>query len=207
MLYPYIQLFAEPADPATAESVSEHAAPAAEPKKSGRLFSEDYVHTVRNEAAGYRTAAKTYEAALRTVMDLKEGDELGDLNARISAYQQSLSKQREATLQAANQRLIRAELRTLEGYNHKLLERVIDLSGVQVDDKGNVTGVKEAAEAALKEFPEVKAEKRQQYAPLNPAEAPAPEMTKEAFSKLTYDKQYEFKKAYPEQYKKFFGGK
>ena len=174
MLYPYIQLFAEPADPVTAEPVSEPTAPAAEPKKGGRLFSEDYVHTVRSEAAGYRTAAKTYEAALRTVMGLKEGDELGDLNARVSAYQKSLSKQREDTLQAANQRLIRAELRSLEGYNHKLLERVIDLSGVQVDDEGNVTGVKEAAEAALKEFPEVKAEKRQQYAPLNPAGANIP---------------------------------
>lgn len=174
MLYLDIQHFAEPADPVPAESVSEPAAPIAEPKRGGKLFSEDYVHTVRNEAAGYRTAAKTYESALRTVLGLKEGDELGDLNTRISTYQQSLSQQREATLQAANQRLIRAELRSLEGYNHKLLERVIDLSGVRVDDEGNVTGVKEAAEAALKEFPEVKAAQRQQYAPLNPAGASTP---------------------------------
>lgn len=207
MLNPDIQLFAEPADPVQAEPKSDTAETAAAPKEGGKVFSEDYVHTVRSEAAGYRTAAKAYEAALRQVLGLKDGDELGDLNARVSAYQQSLSQQREAALQTANQRLIRAELLSLDGYNHKLLEKVIDWSSIQVDDKGNVTGVKEAAEAAEKEFPEIKAAQRQQYAPVNPAEPPLPEMTKEAFLQLPYAKKYEIKTKHPDLFQKIIGGK
>ena len=34
---------------------------------SGKTFSEDYVSSLRNESAGYRNAAKTYETALRKV--------------------------------------------------------------------------------------------------------------------------------------------
>lgn len=61
---------------------------------------------------------------------------------------------------ALNDRIIRLELRALEGYEHKLLERLIDLTAVKVDEKGTVTGLKEAAEIVAQEFPAVKREYR-----------------------------------------------
>lgn len=141
-----LQLFAEPGDPA----------PATEPTPTGKTYSEDYVSALRGESANYRTRAKAYEGTLRTMFGLKDGEELGDLNARLSAYQQNQTKQQSTALEAANKRLIGAEMRTLEGYDHKLLEKLIDLSGVKVAEDGTVEGLKEAAEAAAKDFPAVR---------------------------------------------------
>lgn len=143
-----LQLFAEPAN--------EERDPAKDtPPATGKTYTEDYVSALRGESANYRTHAKSYEGALRTVLGLKDGEELGDLNARLSAYQQNQTKQQSAALEAANKRLIGAEMRALEGYDHKLLEKLIDLSNVKVAEDGTVTGLKEAAEAAAKDFPAV----------------------------------------------------
>lgn len=141
-----LQLFAEPTEP--------KAEPAREPA-AGKTYTEDYVSALRGESASYRTRAKAYEGALRTVFGLKDGEELGDLNARLDAYQQNQTKQQTAALETANKRLIGAEIRTLEGYDHKLLEKLIDLSGIKVAEDGTVTGLKEAAEAVAKDFPAV----------------------------------------------------
>ena len=139
------------------------------------------------------------------MLGISEGEELGDLNARVAAYQSNLTAQQEKTLATANQRLISAEIRGLEGYNVKLLEKVIDQGNIKVDENGNVTGVKEAAEAAAKEFPEVLKAEKQKWAPGNPAEGDVPPMTKEAFTKLPYAEQYKFKHEHPNEYKKLQG--
>lgn len=142
-----LQLFAEPGDPAP---TSESTPPA------GKTYSEDYVSALRGESANYRTRAKAYEGALRSVLGLKDGEELGDLNARLSAYQQNQTNQQCAAQEAANKRLIGVEMRALEGYDHKLLEKVINLTNVKVGEDGVVTGLKEAAEAAAAEYPAVR---------------------------------------------------
>ena len=195
MLNPDIQLFAEPVEPA----------PAVPPAPAGKTFSEEYVAALRGESAGYRTKAKTYEAALRKAFSLKEGEELGDIDARLTSFHQARQKQMEDALSAANQRLIRAELRALEGYDHKLLSKVIDLSGVKVDDAGTVAGIQEAAEAAAKEFPAVK-KGCERYAPQNPPPGQAPEISKEQFESMTYAEKLALKQKQPETYKKFIGG-
>lgn len=142
-----LQLFAEPRDPA----------PANEPTPAtGKTYSEDYVSALRGESANYRTRAKSYEGTLRAVFGLKDGEELGDPNARLSTHQQNQTIQQSAALEAANKRLIGAEMRALEGYDHKLLEKLIDLSGVKVAEDGSVTGLSEAAETAAKDFPAVR---------------------------------------------------
>ena len=202
MLKPNIQLFAEPADPAPAEPNN--------PAPAGKVFTEDYVSGLRRESAGYRTTAKTYESTLRTMLGLKDGEEMGDLNARVAAFQQAQQKQLDDTITAANQRLISAELKALQGYDHKLLAKVIDLSKVKVDNQGNITGIKEAAEAAAKEFPAVNATGRPQYAPTNPAEnmpTGSGEITREAFLKMGYRDRLKLKQERPEIYDKFKGVK
>lgn len=126
-----------------------------QPQAGGRVFSEEYVSALRNENAGYRSRSKTYESALRTVLGIKAEDELGDVAARVAAYQKDQQTQLSNAQNAANQRLISAEMQKLSGYDHKLLAKLIDLSGVKVDDAGKVTGLEEAAEAVRKEYPAV----------------------------------------------------
>lgn len=163
-LKPNIQLFAE-GDPTPATPP---------PPSGGKTYTEDYVGRLRDEADGYRGTSKSYEAALRGVLGLKESEEIGDLNARLAAHKQTLEQQREATLQAANNRLVDAELRGLEGYDHKLLARLIDRSKIKVDEKGTVSGLKEAAEETAKEYPSVRTSVRQRYEPANPAATTPP---------------------------------
>lgn len=62
----------------------------------------------------------------------------------------------EDILKLANQRLIEAELKGLQGYDCKLLSRLIDLSSVQVDSEGNINGLEAAVKAVEDEFPSVK---------------------------------------------------
>lgn len=140
-----------------------------EPKNSSqaqedaKTFSADYVKALRDESKGYRQRATGTEKAIRTAFSLKDDEEIGDIEQRIKARETSI-------LQAANDRLIAAEMKGLEGYDQKLLSKVIDLTTVKIDDKGNVTGIKEAAEAAAKEYPAVKSSgTKSSFVPPNPA--------------------------------------
>lgn len=154
-LKPNIQLFAEgdPEPPAT-PPVSEPA-PAA-PTAQGKVFSEDYVGSLRRESASHRTQAKTYEAALRKVLGVADGEELGNLDERISNAAAAQQTAIENAMAAANDRLITAEIRSLEGYDHKLLEKVIDRTKIKVKDDGTIEGLEDAVKNAETEFPAVK---------------------------------------------------
>ncbi len=147
-----MQYFAEPGD----------TAPVAQPAPTAKAYSEDYVKDLREEAKSHRLKASGLEKSVRTALGLKDDEELGDISQRLSSREASV-------LKAANDRLISAEIKSLEGYDHKLLSKVIDLSAVKVDGNGNITGVKEAAEAASKEFPAVKSIAKPPFVPPNPA--------------------------------------
>lgn len=145
-----IQLLAEGQDPSEQNPTIENQ------KQPGKVFTEDYVSALRGESAGYRTKAKSYEIALRSILGVKDGEELGDIDSRLSAYQKDQTAKETAALEAANTRLISAEIRNLEGFNIPLLERLIDRTKISVNDQGQVLGLKEAAEELSKQFPEVK---------------------------------------------------
>jgi hypothetical protein len=136
-----------------------------EPIPAPQTFSADYVNTLRSESKGYRQRAKAAEeslSAVRTAFGLKQNEDIGDIAERLTQRDaQALSK--------ANERLIAAELHSLAGYDQALLAKVIDLTGVKVSDDGTVKGIKEAAEAAAKAFPAVKAQTQQPWVPQNPA--------------------------------------
>ena len=159
-----IQLFADP-EPAPTPNPAPAPAPEPAPAPGGKVFSEDYVRTLRNESAGHRTTAKKYEAALKTVFGIDADAELGDdLEGHINALNQRNEAAQQNALNKANSRLIAAELRSRDGYDHKLLEKVIDLSKVTVDDNGEVKGLDEAITAAETEFPAVKKTETPPYA-------------------------------------------
>ena len=61
----------------------------------------------------------------------------------------------------------------LDGYNTKLLARLIDKSKITVDESGNITGLEEAVKAVSDEFPAVIVKKesaKKPFVPINPAQ-------------------------------------
>ena len=143
MLKISLQFFAE-GDPAV-ETVTPPA-----PK----TFSEDYVKTLREEARDNRIARKNYESKLKSIIGLKDDDEISD--DKITAYQTKHQQELTATITKANDRLLQAEIKSLEGYDHKLVSRLMDKSKIKIDEDGNITGLNEAITELEKEFPQIK---------------------------------------------------
>lgn len=111
----------------------------------------------------------TYETALRKIFKVGDGEELSDIDGRLTEFQ----AEHERLISVAKDKLITASLNALEGYNTKLLARLIDRSKITVDKNGNVTGLEEAVKAVSKEFPDVIAKKESEkkpFVPINPAQ-------------------------------------
>lgn len=121
---------------------------------TGKTFSEDYVQTLREEAKTNRIAKKAAEAKLKTLLGLKDDEDIDD--AKITAFQAKHQVELSTALQKANARLISAEIKSLEGYDAKLVERLLDKSKLNISDDGTVTGLKEAVAELEKEFPQIK---------------------------------------------------
>ena len=127
-------------------------APVSEP--TAKTYPEEYVKAVREEAKENRIARKAVEAKLKKLIGLKDDEDIDD--AKISAYQTAQQTQLSAARQNANDKLLLAEIKGLEGYDPKLVARLLDKSKVTIADDGTVTGLKEAVEALATEFPQVK---------------------------------------------------
>lgn len=147
-----LQLFAE--GELTAETVTGVIA-------VGKTYSEDYVHTIREEAKENRiarkaeeTARQAAEAKLKAILGLKPEDTVDD--AKIAAHTANQLKAVTDAMAKANARLLTAEIKGLEGYDAKLVERLLDKSKVKIAEDGTVTGLKEAVEALAIEFPAIK---------------------------------------------------
>ena len=120
------------------------------------------------ELEALKTTNSTYEKTLKSIFGVADDEDLGDIAQRVEAYNNSM----QAKITAVNEKIISAELKALQGYDTKLLAKVIDHSGITVTDDGTVTGLQEAVEVAAKEFPAVIAkENNKPYAPYNPAGA------------------------------------
>lgn len=109
--------------------------------KEPETFSKDYVRELRHESAGYRVKAqemekKAAEAAEAAAKAAKEADD------KVTAAQQ-----------AANDRIVRAELKAV-AIKHGMVDldglKLADLSSVKLNDAGEVEGAEELM-AKLKE--------------------------------------------------------
>jgi hypothetical protein len=80
---------------------------------AGKVFSEDYVESVRRESAGYRTRAKGYEEAVRNALGLKPEDNLpNDIPAALAALKASGAAEVEQTKTLAKGALLKAAFLT-----------------------------------------------------------------------------------------------
>jgi len=126
-----------------------------------KLFSEDYVKTIREEAKEHRLARKAAEEErdnlalkFKDVIGLKPEDPLKDES--ITLYKENLTKNMNTALEKANERLLQAEIKSLDGYDVKLVSRLLDRSKVMIEEDGTVKGLKEAITALEEEFPQIR---------------------------------------------------
>lgn len=136
-------------------------------------FSREYVEALRGESKGTRLELKAakdsekgYIAKLRAIIGLNENDEVND--AAIAAYQTKLQQDSTNAISTANNRLILAEIKNLQGYDIPLLSELLDKSKIKITDDGTVTGLTEAVEALATKFPSIKINQTQN--PANPAQ-------------------------------------
>lgn len=153
--------------------------PTPTPAPKPEVFSREYVTELRQESASYRTKAQELEAATKTATE-----------AATKAQQEADAKVT-ATEKAANDRIIRAELKA-EAIKAGMIDldglKLADLSKVSLNDKGEVVG----AEEMLKDLKELKPylfSNPQSSSNPNPPPAPKPnepkhasEMTKEEYA-------------------------
>ena len=132
-------------------------AKAPEPK----LFSEDYVKTIREEAKENRLARKAaeqqYEAItlkVKELIGLKPEDQLKE--EHFATYKQKIESEKAEMLTKANEKLLQAEIKSLDGYDVKLVSRLLDRSKVTIEEDGTVKGLKEAITALEEEFPQIR---------------------------------------------------
>ena len=126
-----------------------------------KLFSEDYVKTIREEAKENRLARKAAEEErdrlalkFKDIIGLNPEDALKDES--ITLYKENLTKNMNAALEKANERLLQAEIKSLDGYDVKLVSRLLDRSKVMIEEDGTVKGLKEAITALEEEFPQIR---------------------------------------------------
>lgn len=145
-----------------ADTVDPPAEPIVQPVP--KTFSEDYVKTLRDEAKENRITAKSYASKLKSLIGLKDDEEIDD--SKITAYQNKHQTELTEAMQKANDRLLQAEIKSLDGIDAKLVSRLLDKSKVKIADDGTVTGLQEAIDELAKEFPAVK--KTVTTSPANP---------------------------------------
>jgi hypothetical protein len=130
------------------------AAPIPAPAPTGKVFTEEYVQTLREEAKSHRLAKKQYATQLKSLLGLKDEEEVTD--AAIEAYKQAAEKRITDAQIKANEKLILAAIRGLAGYDTKLLERLVEKSKLTITENGDVEGLTEIVTALEAEFPQIK---------------------------------------------------
>lgn len=154
-----LQLFAD--DPTTADSnpsaepsePSSTASPSAEPK----LFSEDYVKSLRREAAENRVKVKQIKEAIEKVFGIEvEGDITEALTAVKVGYETKLADTQKS-VRALHLNTEAAKLQAELGIvDLEAALKLADLSNVKITEDGKVEGLKEALEAVLEAKPYLK---------------------------------------------------
>ncbi len=154
-----LQLFAE--DPSPTDSnppvepteTSSTASPSTEPK----LFSEDYVKSLRREAAENRVKAKQMKEAIEKVFGVEiEGDITEALTAIKAGYETKLADTQKS-VRALHLNTEAAKLQAELGIiDLEAVLKLADLSDVEITEDGKVEGLKEALEAVLEAKPYLK---------------------------------------------------
>ena len=128
-----------------------------EQEATQKTFTEDYVKALREENKSHRLRGKQYLTLLQKVTGLQDEDfDEAKVMGWKNSYESEWQKKNTETLTKANERLLQAEIKNLDGYDAKLVSRLLDRSKVKITEDGAIEGLTEAVEALVTEFPQVK---------------------------------------------------
>lgn len=111
-------------------------------------WAQEHIRELRGEAAGYRTQLRETQKEMERV----------NLDDNERAIEEAKDAARREAEESFNERLKQAEARSVLAQNRivnpndKTLQ-LLDLSSVEVDDTGRVSGLDKAVEALKKEYP------------------------------------------------------
>ena len=89
-------------------------------------------------------------------LDLKEDEVISDYVEKINFTKQLNDSKIKETLSKSKELILNASIKNLEGYDTKLISKLLDKSSVSIDDEGNVSGLDEAVIKLAEEFPAIK---------------------------------------------------
>ena len=154
-----LQLFAEDPSPADPNPPAEppKTPPTTPPPVEPKLFSEDYVKSLRGEAAENRVKAKQMREAIEKVFGIEiEGDITEALTAVKVGYETKLAETQKS-VRALHLNTEAAKLQAELGIiDLEAVLKLADLSDVEITEDGKVEGLKEALEAVLEAKPYLK---------------------------------------------------
>ncbi|MCP5016129.1 MAG: hypothetical protein GY938_12790 [Ketobacter sp.] len=146
-----------------------------------KTFSADYVAELRQEAAKYRTRAKELESLKQKQTDADKAAELERLEKQNEWQKLAEARQAEIdtvkALVAERDKMIQdnaiksaiiAEAAKQSAVSGDAVYRLLDMSQVDIDDAGNVTGVETAVTTLLKDSPYLVATKSPNGVPKTP---------------------------------------
>ena len=154
-----LQLFAEDPPPAEPNPPAEplKAPPATPPPAEPKLFSEDYVKSLRREAAENRVKAKQFKEAIEKTFGIEiDGDITEALTAVKAGYETKLTETQKSVRALhlnTEATKLQAELGIID---LEAAMKLADMSEVKITDDGKVEGMKEALEAVLEAKPYLK---------------------------------------------------
>lgn len=153
-----LQLFAEDQsqtdpNPSTESPKTPPASPTAEPK----LFSEDYVKSLRSEAAENRVKAKQMKEAIEKVFGIEI---TGDITEALTAVKVGYETKLAETQKSVRALHLNTEATKLQAelgiIDLEAALKLANLSDVKITEDGKVEGLKEALEAVLEAKPYLK---------------------------------------------------
>lgn len=154
-----LQLFAEDPSPADPNPPAEPSktTPATPPPAEPKLFSEDYVKSLRSEAAENRVKAKQLREAIEKTFGIElDGDITEALTAVKAGYETKLTETQKSVRALhlnTEATKLQAELGIID---LDAAMKLADLSNVKITEDGKVEGMKEALEAVLEAKPYLK---------------------------------------------------
>jgi len=145
-----LQLFAEPTPPDGGEpNEPEVIEPTAEPTPE-KTFTQPELDTLIKDRLARATKNQPTKDELKA---FKAYQDTQKTEAEKAVANQLIL---DGLTSVANNKLIRAEIKNLDGYDTKLLSRLIDRSTITVDDSGEVSGITEQLASLELEFPMIK---------------------------------------------------
>lgn len=131
------------------------------PPTPPRAWSDDYVKDLREESKAHRLEAKAEKEARKAEQDARKDFEklvretLG-LSENDPLDKNTLESVKNSFSQKATEKLIKAEIKALEGYDSKLVERLLDKSKIELDENGDPKNIADLVKELENEFPQIK---------------------------------------------------